>query len=193
VLYAEARLGELLSETVKPGNPQLSPRDDNCRLAEGVSLNMSSQYQKLVRHPDIIERIAARAREEDRIVTRKEVLREIDITERPNPSQSPPLLEGKYSVIYADPPWRYAIGTALPANAIENLGGLPTSPTRAQTLPRDVIPDRDHQSFGSEEHQVHPEPVIVKADGWDDGGGYTQLIQGNFILKLLLIAVDYAA
>jgi hypothetical protein len=79
------------------------------------------------------------------------------------------------------------------AEVIENLGSLPTSPTRAQTLPRDVIPDRDHQSFGSEEHQVHPEPVMGKADGWDDGGGYTQLIQGNFILKLPLIAVDYAA
>jgi hypothetical protein len=63
VLYAEARLGELLSETVKPGNPQLSSRDDNCRLPEGVSLNMSSQCQKLARHPDIIERVAARAGE----------------------------------------------------------------------------------------------------------------------------------
>ncbi len=35
VLYAEARLGELLKETVKPGNPQLSSRVDNCRLPEG--------------------------------------------------------------------------------------------------------------------------------------------------------------
>jgi hypothetical protein len=104
VLYAEARLGELLSETVKPGNPQLSSRDDNCRLPEGVSLNMSSQCQKLARHPDIIERIAARAREEDRIVTRREVLKEIALSERPNSGQSPPLPEGKYSVIYADPP-----------------------------------------------------------------------------------------
>jgi hypothetical protein len=75
---------------------------------------MSSQCQKLARHPDIIERMAAKAREEDRIVTRKEVMREIIMANRPNPGQAPPLPEGTYSVIYADPPWRYDAGTINP-------------------------------------------------------------------------------
>lgn len=68
VLYAEARFGELLSEQ----NPK-SIRDDlghvKKSLPEGVSLDMSSQCQKLARHPAIIERMAAKAREEDRLVT----------------------------------------------------------------------------------------------------------------------------
>jgi hypothetical protein len=63
------------------------------------------------------------------VVTTKQLARETREAARPVPTQPPPLPEGKYSVIYADPPWRYAIGTALPADAIENLGSLPTSPT----------------------------------------------------------------
>ena len=88
VLHAEARFGELLDLSLRDDKSRHSPEK---KLPEGVSRDMSSNCQRLAKYPEIIERVAARAREEDRLVTRKEVLREIVMTDRPRPGEAPPL------------------------------------------------------------------------------------------------------
>ncbi|HEV8713505.1 MAG TPA: hypothetical protein VGX03_11850 [Candidatus Binatia bacterium] len=51
-LRAERRLGELLKETVRPGNPQLSHDTTIGRLPDRVSRDQSSRWQTIAELPD---------------------------------------------------------------------------------------------------------------------------------------------
>ena len=64
MLYAEAKLGGILAETV------LSSRHDS-KLPEGISRDMSSQCQTLHRNPEAIEVAIASAKEGERIPTKE--------------------------------------------------------------------------------------------------------------------------
>jgi hypothetical protein len=59
-IRAERRLGELLAEVVRPGNPQLSNGSTIGRLPEGVSRDDSSRWQRVaqVPHPDFERHVA---------------------------------------------------------------------------------------------------------------------------------------
>ena len=103
VLYAEAKLGGILAETV------LSSRHDS-KLPEDISRDMSSQCQTLHRNPEAIEVAIASAKEGERIPTKGEVLKAIkaDAVKRrlekiKDVDTEPP--EGQYEVIVIDPPW----------------------------------------------------------------------------------------
>jgi protein gp37 len=62
-LRAERRLGELLAETVRPGNPQLSNGSTIGRLPEGVSRDNSSRWQRMAQVPaPAFERYVAEVR-----------------------------------------------------------------------------------------------------------------------------------
>jgi hypothetical protein len=50
-IRAERRLGELLAESVRPGNPQLSKRSTISRLPAGVSRDDSSRWQRVAQVP----------------------------------------------------------------------------------------------------------------------------------------------
>src|SRR5262249_31725129 len=50
-LRAERRLGELLAETVRPGNPQLSNDSTIGKLPAGVSRDDSSRWQRMAQVP----------------------------------------------------------------------------------------------------------------------------------------------
>jgi N6-adenosine-specific RNA methylase IME4 len=82
-----------------------------------ITKQQSSDWQAIAALPE--ERFE-RAIASPLVVTTRELAREVREANRPNPGQASPLPEGKYSVIYADPPWRYAIGTVSPADDIEN-------------------------------------------------------------------------
>ena len=53
-LRAERRLGELIGETVKPGNPQLLHDETIGRLPQGVSRTQSHRYQEAASVPECI-------------------------------------------------------------------------------------------------------------------------------------------
>ena len=50
-LYAERRLGEMLAETVRAGNPQLSS-STTIGLPNGITRDQSSKWQRIARLPD---------------------------------------------------------------------------------------------------------------------------------------------
>ena len=107
-LRAERRAGELLAETVRPGNPQLSHDAIIRTLPKGVSLSQSSRWQRIAAIPqDEFEQHIEDIRETDnRELTTASALRlSYRIRNRDAPRPAPPM--GKYSVIYADPPWQY--------------------------------------------------------------------------------------
>jgi hypothetical protein len=63
-LRAERRIGELLAETVRPGNPQLSHDETIGRLPEGVSRSDSHRWRHVASLPkDLFEKELAEARE----------------------------------------------------------------------------------------------------------------------------------
>jgi len=106
-LRAERRAGELLKETVKPGNPQLSTDTTIEKLPElGITRDQSSRWQKIASIPE--EKFENFLSVQKELSTagvlnfKKNLDRQgrVDTTETPR-------LEGKYRIIYADPPWKY--------------------------------------------------------------------------------------
>ncbi|HUV63435.1 MAG TPA: MT-A70 family methyltransferase [Sedimentisphaerales bacterium] len=105
---AERRVGELLAETISPGNPQLSDGTTiGPSLSElGISRDQSSAWQKVASLPEKdFERHLTEAREKKRPITTVGVLRAVN--EAQGKAKQPLLPKGKYRVIYADPPWQY--------------------------------------------------------------------------------------
>jgi hypothetical protein len=109
-LRAERRLGELLAETVRPGNPQLSNGSTIGRLPEGVSRDDSSRWQRVaqVPHPDFERHVAlVRAAGEElttagvlnvhRLLKREEVARQRQAMRAPVP-----VVGDRCSVVHAD-------------------------------------------------------------------------------------------
>jgi N6-adenosine-specific RNA methylase IME4 len=146
-LLAERKLGELLEKTPKNsgGRPQGktgSPREPVSAptLSElGITKKVSVRAQQLARVSE--EGIKAKAEE---ATAKGEVLsaRAVVTTLKRASKPIEPLPEGKFSVIYADPPWRYEAGTIDPERTIEN--HYPTlSLDEIKALPVSEIAARD--------------------------------------------------
>lgn len=109
LLDAESKIGEMLSEIP---NKKATSGEGRRSLPEGITHKQSHQFQQLSENQDLIEQVKAEAIENEDIPTRTAVLklaRERDIKKRNenlknNVVEFP---EGKYQIIYADPPWRY--------------------------------------------------------------------------------------
>jgi N6-adenosine-specific RNA methylase IME4 len=99
LLYAEARLGEIIEATCPShaGRTKVLPK--------GVTHKLSHYAQELNRNIDAIAKAVTRARDKGEIPVRNQVLRLIQES-KPKPD-TPPLPKGKYNIIYADPPWEY--------------------------------------------------------------------------------------
>jgi len=119
LLDAESKIGELLKETVRAGNPIVTVSG---QLPEGITRNQSSQFQSLAEHKDLIEEVKREAQENDDLPTRTEVLRKIkqlDLQEKKqeyadritNTDKSISIdifnTGKKFKIIYADPCWSY--------------------------------------------------------------------------------------
>ena len=134
LLYAEARLGEMLEAIPKQGRNKDygSSKGTIITLPPGIDKKQSHYAQELSRHEDTIAKVVAEAREKGEVPVRQHVLRRVQ-KEKPKPEQ-PELPEGKFNVIYADPPWSYGdklidgYGAAehhYPAMTIDELCKLP--------------------------------------------------------------------
>jgi len=103
LLYAEAKLGDLIPPVDKAASGA-----GRCYLPENVTHKQSHFAQQLNRNKEVIAHVVAKAREQGEVPVRQQVLREIRLAQpKPEPK---PLPEGKYSIIYADPPWQYHVG-----------------------------------------------------------------------------------
>lgn len=111
VLDAEVRLGQILETTVTHGGSFRGSRGGTSKpLPPDISKKESHYAQTIAKNQTVVEEVKARARKQERIPTSQEVYREIKKRER-NEHQaslhSPELPSGKFSVLYADPPWSY--------------------------------------------------------------------------------------
>jgi len=107
VIYAEAKLGELLAAGVSAGNPIISPGK---QLPAGISRQTSHHAQTIAANPEKVEQIIATATATDKIPTPDMVYKlikkgETQAARREMVSKIP---SGKFAVIYADPPWQYS-------------------------------------------------------------------------------------
>jgi N6-adenosine-specific RNA methylase IME4 len=143
-LRAERLAGQILAESdIRPGR-----RWDNCEststiipptLAElGIDRHQSSRWQKEAAIPDdIFEQHIAEVKAAGEKVTAAGVSRLIKEHAQANivaaALENPPIPTGRYSVIYADPPWDYefsrsesrSVGNHYPTMTIEELADVP--------------------------------------------------------------------
>ncbi len=106
LIDAEAKLGEMLAAIP---DKEASSAKGIRSLPPGITKKESHFAQEISKHPEIAETIKAKAREEDRLVTSREVSREIQKEKRVEQKQKENLSlpDDKFKVIYADPPWKY--------------------------------------------------------------------------------------
>ena len=107
---ADRKCGEWLKDNINAGNPQLS-KDTTIRLKDlKVTRDESSRLQKIADIPEKkFESILQEAEIETRKITNNmlvNIAKEAERKKRDN-QPKPELPEGKYGVIYADPPWQY--------------------------------------------------------------------------------------
>ena len=81
LLYAEAKLGEIIDKTP---NKKASSGGGTRSLPEGIDKKQSHYAQELSKHPDAIAEVVARAREEGEVPVRRHVLRQIQ-KDKPKP------------------------------------------------------------------------------------------------------------
>jgi len=114
VIYAEAKLGELLAAIPNKPKPDGSPRGtfggSEKSLPTGISKRTSHQAQTIAANPEKVEQIIATATAADKIPTPDMVYKlikkgETQAARREMVSKIP---SGKFAVIYADPPWQYS-------------------------------------------------------------------------------------
>jgi len=103
LLYAEARMGALIPPL---SVSRSSSSKGTCSLPKGINKKQSHYAQELNRHQDAIAEVVAEAREKGEVPIRQHVLKAIQAN-KPKP-EPVPLPKGKFSVIYADPPWKYS-------------------------------------------------------------------------------------
>lgn len=107
VIYAEAKMGELLKPKEYRGGDQTSPKRS---LPDGVSHKTSHQAQTINERPDIVESAIKFAIENDDIPTPDKVYKLIKTEEakaRVEEIRKKRVAEpdGKYDVVVIDPPW----------------------------------------------------------------------------------------
>ena len=95
------------------------PVSAGLKLADlGVTKRESSTYQQVAAVPDAV--FEAYARAPTGRLSRNALLREGKRAGQYAPVVAPPLPEGVWNLVLADPPWRYAANSTLPAYVIEN-------------------------------------------------------------------------
>jgi len=104
LLYAEAKLGDLIPPMKRGG----SGGGTSETLPVNINKKQSHYAQQMNKNKEVIAQVVAKAREQGEVPVRQQVLREIQKA-KPRPELIP-LPEGKYSIIYADPPWKYHVG-----------------------------------------------------------------------------------
>ena len=134
VLDAEVRMGQLTAAIPKATGGQPFHNGSTCNSVDtstkeeqlsdiGLTRQQANRFETLAKHPKVVEQAKAKAREENRIVTRQDVLNTIRKEEkaaerkaaieeqinRPKTSAHIDIFntDKKYRVIYADPPWNY--------------------------------------------------------------------------------------
>lgn len=113
VIYAEARLGELLKGIPKPKFDAVingSLRGTTETLPVGINKKMSHQAQTIASNPDKVQAAIEKAIQEEKIPTPDFVYKLIKMEERKEERKSlvASIPQGKYAVILADPPWQYS-------------------------------------------------------------------------------------
>jgi len=108
-LYMEARLGELIK--IEQDEKRLGTTSNNNVTGMktlkdyGLTKMESSRAQELAENKDIIAKVIVDSLD---IPTRAAVEKEIKAQKQSeNHKETPPIPEGLYNVIYADPPWKY--------------------------------------------------------------------------------------
>ena len=82
LLYAEAKMGDLLRQTVRPGKPKKRIVTAVGQLPEGISRNTSHYTQKLSQYYELIEEVILEAKKYDEVPTRQSVLQKIKEKEK---------------------------------------------------------------------------------------------------------------
>ncbi len=154
-LLAEARLGELIRQEQAAGRLAIGKnnlkqyRNDTDVISVkhlrdyGLSLKDSERAQKVAEHKDLIPLVVIKARETGDLPTRK-LLEQIALKKlwEEKMKKIPPLPEKQFSVIYADPPWRYefsqsearSIEAHYPTMSLEEICALPIPATKDAVL-----------------------------------------------------------
>jgi len=107
LLYAEAKMGELLKDQTSRGGSMDGKRGSKPSLPEGITHKQSHFAQRLYENKDLIEDTIKEAKENEDIPTRTEVLRKAREIQKQN-IKTPELPKGVFDVIYSDPPWEYS-------------------------------------------------------------------------------------
>lgn len=151
VLDAEAKLGEMMiimpkSTGGRPATETIPSTGKSKKeaLSEfGFSTSQADRLETLSEYPEIVAQAKAKARDEGRIVTQSEVLKEVSKakqeikrTEINNPNKLP---DGVFQVIYCDPPWQYnnsgfnsSAEQHYPTMDIETLKAMPVKDLKAE-------------------------------------------------------------
>ena len=111
------RIGEVLSQTVRPGNPQLSKGTTIGGLPKGITRDQSSKCQKLAAMPEeVFEEYLATAKKPSMNGILRNAIRSAGSNEEGEtglycgPGELELMIQRgvKFRTIYADPPWQYS-------------------------------------------------------------------------------------
>ena len=132
LLWAEAKLGKLL-DGIDKSKSYTGFQQRNSVLPPGITKKQSHYAQELSKNSEIIDQIIDSAIKHKEIPRRRDVLKAIQ--DRKRETEKKELLslpEGKYRIIYADPPWQYSnVGfdesaeQQYPTMPIEDICSLP--------------------------------------------------------------------
>jgi N6-adenosine-specific RNA methylase IME4 len=152
-LRIERRIGEVLAETVRPGNPQLSKTSTIGRLPKGVSRDQSSKWQQLAAMPkDVFQEYLGDARRPSVNGALKHALRtagsdEVGETALYCGRDDLDLMiqRGvKFRTLYADPPWAY-----------DNQGTRGSTDNHYRTMPTAEIAALPIEKLAAEVSMIH--------------------------------------
>jgi N6-adenosine-specific RNA methylase IME4 len=120
-LRAERRAGELLAANPEIGSGKGKGRAVRPLEEVGVTKSQSSRYQQVAAVPDAtFEGYVGGKMERGEEITTSELLRRTRESQQHAPAETPPLPEGVWDLLYADPPWRYEANSSPATRAIEN-------------------------------------------------------------------------
>jgi len=128
VLGAEAELGKILAVPSKSEKATSSAKGTRS-LPANITKKQSYETQKICNNWPIVEDYMEESRAMEQIATHTGAIKEINIKFRP---KTPPMIKGKFDVIYADPPWDYDFSATdsrridfhYPSMKLENIENL---------------------------------------------------------------------